>query len=83
MFPASSFTERADACDQPPQIANATIIHEATQKVFATGFQLGYICKEGHSIEEGSSKGLITCESGEWTMAPPCSRVSKCSKFPL
>ncbi|XP_024129058.1 complement factor H [Oryzias melastigma] len=68
--------KRADACDQPPQIANATIIHEATQKVFASGFQLGYICKEGHSIEEGSSKGLITCESGEWTMAPPCSRVT-------
>ncbi|KAF6718397.1 Coagulation factor XIII B chain [Oryzias melastigma] len=64
----------ADACDQPPQIANATIIHEATQKVFATGFQLGYICKDGHSLEEGSSKGLITCESGEWTMAPPCTQ---------
>ncbi|RVE61568.1 hypothetical protein OJAV_G00171910 [Oryzias javanicus] len=65
--------KKADACDRPPKILNATIIHEATQKVFAEGSRLQYKCKDGHSIEKGISEEFITCSSGKWTTALPCS----------
>uniref|UniRef100_A0A8C7XJ78 Sushi domain-containing protein n=1 Tax=Oryzias sinensis TaxID=183150 RepID=A0A8C7XJ78_9TELE len=75
--------KKRGACDRPPKISNATILHEASQEVFAEGSQLRYECKEGHNTEDGKTQESISCRAGWWMTPLPCSRVSKYSGTPV
>uniref|UniRef100_A0A3P9IW05 Sushi domain-containing protein n=1 Tax=Oryzias latipes TaxID=8090 RepID=A0A3P9IW05_ORYLA len=68
--------KKKGACDRPPKISNATILHEASQEVFAEGSKLRYECKTGHNTEDGKTQESITCRAGWWMTPLPCSRVS-------
>uniref|UniRef100_A0A3P9M2D2 Sushi domain-containing protein n=1 Tax=Oryzias latipes TaxID=8090 RepID=A0A3P9M2D2_ORYLA len=68
--------KKKGACDRPPKISNATILHEASQEVFAEGSKLRYECKTGHNTEDGKTQESITCRAGWWMTPLPC--VSKC-----
>uniref|UniRef100_A0A3B3HMA9 Sushi domain-containing protein n=1 Tax=Oryzias latipes TaxID=8090 RepID=A0A3B3HMA9_ORYLA len=64
--------KKKGACDRPPKISNATILHEASQEVFAEGSKLQYECKTGHNTEDGKTQESITCRAGWWMTPLPC-----------
>lgn len=68
------FTESIYACDPPPQVPHAVIIHQEFQELFAEDSEVQYQCEDGYTTEEGNKNKYIYCIAGNWTEEPTCSK---------
>ncbi|XP_078029310.1 complement factor H-related protein 1-like [Epinephelus lanceolatus] len=60
------------ACDEPPKIPHAVIIHQEYQEVYPADTKLQYECKDGYTVEGADTTKSITCISGNWNEGPTC-----------
>ncbi|XP_062284729.1 complement factor H-like [Scomber scombrus] len=65
------------ACDMPPKIPHAVIIHQEYQDVFSQDSVLQYECEEGFTVEGVNTNKTIICIAGIWTSGPQCSEATR------
>ncbi|XP_034038441.1 complement factor H-related protein 1-like [Thalassophryne amazonica] len=63
-----------DACDSPPKIPHAVIIHQGPQEILVADSELKYECEDGFDVEGEDATKSIYCLSGNWTTGPQCSK---------
>ncbi|MEQ2227291.1 hypothetical protein ILYODFUR_036196, partial [Ilyodon furcidens] len=60
------------ACDPPPYVSHAVIIHQKYKEVFPELSKVDYHCKDGFLTEDKESKKSVKCEAGRWSEVPNC-----------
>ncbi|KAF7223239.1 coagulation factor XIII B chain-like [Nothobranchius furzeri] len=70
--------KKSSACDKPPKIPNAVIVHQKPQEVYPDHSKLHYQCEEGHDTDPQNAEKSITCRAGTWIQGPSCTEVSDC-----
>ncbi|XP_049453930.1 complement factor H-related protein 1-like isoform X2 [Epinephelus fuscoguttatus] len=60
------------ACDEPPKIPHAVIVHLEYQEVFAADSEVQYECEDEYTVEGADTKTNIICIAGNWTEGPTC-----------
>ncbi|XP_071379326.1 complement factor H-related protein 1-like [Centroberyx affinis] len=61
------------ACDEPPKIPHAVIIHQGYQDLFAKDAEVSYECEDGYAVEgTADTQTVLYCVAGNWTAGQPC-----------
>ncbi|XP_047224154.1 complement factor H-like isoform X2 [Girardinichthys multiradiatus] len=68
------------ACDPPPKVSNAVIIHQKYKEVFPELSKVNYHCKDGFLTEDKESQKSVKCEAGRWSEVPNC--IDICGDHP-